>query len=274
VVPTILPVPADKSQSSPGSKSHVSDTPPPAEATQTQSTAPIIPHPASQELPISPTKLTTTAVETHNASKPTTEYTWPDSLMDMDITSGDEPAHTTLLPDRHIARHPEVQRVLTSLALGRTAEQDRDDIMAGVQLPIISNPLLPLLVPLNEEESLLFSHIKPLQGDALVAAAGITTDNLLTKPPKPDKGKQRSNSWVIPKPKSPVSEEIPPHTQEPLYNTRSTSDTYEDLPFSQNLRKMASAFPNMMEEHLSLTLKKQGNDLPTAMAWMQTVVDM
>jgi len=66
----------------------------------------------------------------------------------------------------------------------------------------------------------------------------------------------------------------PPPTQEPQYDTCSTSDTYEDLPFSQNLRKMMTAFPTMSEEHLSLTLEKQGNDLPTALAWMQSVVDM
>jgi len=31
--------------------------------------------------------------------------------------------------------------------------------MTGNQLPIISNPLLPSLIPLNEEELLLFSNI-------------------------------------------------------------------------------------------------------------------
>lgn len=232
------------------------------------------PQPPSQELPISPTKLTVAAVTALSKDKQTTEYTWPDSLLDVDMTSRDEPAHTTLLPDKAVAKHPAVQCALTSLALGRTIEQDRDDIMTGVQLPIISEPLLPSLVPLNEEESLLFSHVKPLQGDALIAAAGITADDLPATVPKPSKGKQRSNSWSIPKPSSPISGKMSPHTQEPQYDTQSTSDTYEDLPFSQNLKRMVSAFPNMTEEHLSLTLEKQGNDLPTALAWMQTIVDM
>jgi len=72
----------------------------------------------------------------------------------------------------------------------------------------------------------------------------------------------------------PESGKITPHTQEPAYDTHSTSDTYEDLPFSQNLRRMASAFPDMSEEHLSITLEKHENDLPTALAWMQTIADM
>jgi len=51
-------------------------------------------------------------------------------------------------------------------------------------------------------------------------------------------------------------------------------DMYEDLPLSQNLKRMVSAFPNMAEEHLSITLEKHDNDLPTALAWMQTIADM
>ena len=88
------------------------------------------------------------------------------------------------------------------------------------------------------------------------------------------KGKKRSNSWTIPKAAEPKSGMISPHTQEPQYDTKSTSDTYEDLPFSQNLRHMVAAFPAMTEEHLSLTLKKHENDLPTALAWMQTIAEM
>jgi len=37
---------------------------------------------------------------------------------------------------------------------------------------------------------------------------------------------------------------------------------------------MVSAFPAISEEHLSLTLEKHDNDLPTALAWMQTIVEM
>lgn len=215
------------------------------------------------------------AVVALSTEKATTEYTWPNSLLDVDMMSGDEPAHTTLLPDKDIATHPAIQRALTSLALGRTTEQDRDDIMAGAPLPIISKPMLPSLVPLDEEESLLFSRIRPLQGAALIAAAGVTADDLPTPPPKKkNKGKRRSNSWVIREPTPPESGKITPHTQEPVYDTRSTSDTYEDLPLSQNLKKMVSAFPDMLEEHLSITLEKHENDLPTALAWMQTIADM
>lgn len=46
------------------------------------------------------------------------EYTWPESLLDIDMTSGDEPEHTMLLPDKDITAHPEVQHALTSLVLG------------------------------------------------------------------------------------------------------------------------------------------------------------
>jgi len=270
----MLHTPANELHSPVESRSHISDMPPPAEPMRTQDTAPVSPKPASQEIPIAPPKLTYAAVVTLNNDKQTTEYMWPDSLLDIDMTSGDEPARTTLLPDRDVARHPAVQRALTSLALGRTVEQDRDDIMAGMQLPVISNPLLPSLVPLNEEESLLFSRIKPLQGDALVAAAGITADDLPAPAPRPDKGKGRSNTWFIPETTPPGSEKITPHTQEPQFDTRSTSDTYEDLPFSQNLKRMVSAYPDMSEEHLSITLEKHKNDLPTALAWMQTIADM
>jgi len=266
---------ASGSRASSKSKSHVSDTPPPEEVARTQDTAPAAPLPTSQEITISPTKLTMAAVTALSVERATTEYTWPDSLLDIDMTSGDEPARTTLLPDKSVAAHPAVQRALTSLALGRTVSQDGDDIMAGVPLPVISEPLLPSLVPLNEEESILFSHIKPLQGAALIAAAGITADDLPMVPPKKaNKGKRRSNSWVIREVTPPESGKITPHTQEPAYDTRSTSDTYEDLPFSQNLRKMVLAFPDMSEEHLSITLEKHENDLPTSLAWMQTIADM
>jgi len=94
------------------------------------------------------------------------------------MTSSSELEHTTLLPDRDVDKHPAVQKALTSLALGRTIEQNKEDIMMGNPLPIISAPLLPSLVPLDEEESLLFSNIKPLQGAALIKAAGITRDDV------------------------------------------------------------------------------------------------
>ena len=149
--------------------------------------------------------------------KQTTEYTWPASLLDVEMTSGSEPDHTTLLPDRDISKHPAVQRALTSLALGRTVEQDRDDIMADVPLPIISAPLLPSLVPLDEEESLLFSRIRPLQGAALVKAAGITAEDVGGSPKR--KGKKRSDTWHIPKAATPASDEISPHTIEPQFDT-------------------------------------------------------
>jgi len=251
--------------------SHVSGTPPPAENTA-MSSPQSPPQPLSQEIPISPTKAVVVAAGSQVDDKTTTEYMWPDVLMDVEITSGYEPEHTTLLPDREIHNHPQVQRALTSLALNRTIEEDRDNIMAGNPLPIISAPLLPSLVPMNKEESLLFSNIRPLQGAALVKAAGVSASDLGMLPK--GKGKKRSNSWTIPKVASPTSGVITPHTMEPEYDTRSTSDTYEDLPFSQNLKRMVSAFPTMTEEHLSVTLDKHGNDLPTALAWMQTIAEM
>ena len=257
------------------SRSHISDTPLQAVTSLSQDTAkptlqsPL--RPLSQEIPISPTKAAKYAVASQHSDKPTTEYTWPASLMDVEMTSGSEPDHTTLLPDKDVSKHPAVRQALTSLALGRTVEQDQVDIMAGIPLPIISAPLLPSLVPLDEEESILFSSIKPLQGTALVKAAGITAEDVGDLPKTK---KKRSDAWHIPKAATPVSDEMSPHTMEPQFDTRSTSDTYEDLPFSQNLKRMASAFPSMMEEHLSLTLEKHGNDLPTALAWMQTIAEM
>jgi len=192
--------------------------------------------------------------------------------MDVDLSSGNEPEHTTLIPDKDLSNNPAVRMAMTSLALGRTVEQDKEDILMGVPLPIISNPLLPPLVPENEEESLLFSNIRPLQGAALVKAAGITMDDVKISSRRA--GKRKSNAWVIKEASEPDSGQITPHTQEPQYDTKSTSNTYEDLPFSQNLRRMASAFPTITEEHLSLTLEKHSNDLPTALAWMQTIAEM
>jgi len=258
------------------SHSHISDTPPRAVASLSQDTTkPALQSPLQpllQEIPISPTKVANAVVDSRHSDKQTTEYTWPESLLDVEMTSGSEPDHTTLLPDRDMSRHLAVQKALTSLALGRTIEQDKDDIMAGVPLPVISAPLLPSLVPLNEEESILFSSIKPLQGAALVKAAGITAEDVGGQPQK--KGKKRSDAWHIPKAATLISGEISPHTMEPQFDTLSTSDTYEDLPFSQNLKRMVSAFPSMAEEHLSLTLEKHDNDLPTALAWMQTIAEM
>jgi len=270
------PMPEARAGSVATSRSHISDTPPQAVALLSQDTARPALHtplqPLSQEIPISPAKAAVISVASPPSAKQTTEYTWPASLMDVEMTSGSEPDHTTLLPDKDMSKHPVVQRALTSLALSRTVEQDRDDIMAGVPLPVISAPLLPLLIPLDEEESILFSSIRPLQGAALVKAAGITAEDVGDLPKK--KGKKRSDTWHVPKAATPVSDEISPHTMEPQFDTRSTSDTYEDLPFSQNLKRMVSVFPSMTEEHLSLTLEKHDNDLPTALAWMQTIAEM
>jgi len=184
------------------------------------------------------------------------------------MTSGDEPDRTTLLPDKVITRHPEVQHALTSLALGRSVEQDRDNILTGVPLPIISEPLLPSLIPLNEEESLLFSHIRPLQGDALVRAAGITAEDVA---PVAGPSRRKPKFTILPTSNSPGGHQ---YTQEPEYNLQSTSDTYEDIPLSQGLKWMAAVFPTASEEHLTLALQKHDNDLPTALAWMQTIMDM
>lgn len=202
--------------------------------------------------------------------KASTKYTWPASLDNVDMTSRDKPAHTTLLPDKDTAHHPEVQKALMSLVLGCMVEQDKSDIMAGISLPIISNLMLPSLVPLNKEESLLFSHIKPLQGDALMRAARIMKTDV--SPPK-SKGKRKAKSvkWTIP---IPTENSTTPPTQEPQWDVQSTSDTYEDLPLSQSLWQMTRVFPTVSEEHLMVALEKHNNNLPTALAWIQSVVDM
>jgi len=100
---------------------HISDTPPPVDI-PSQSNTETAPQPQSQplsqEIPIDPAKATDNAAQSQTEEKQTTEYTWPDSLMDIDMTSGSEPEHTTLLPDKDVREHPEVRRALTSLALG------------------------------------------------------------------------------------------------------------------------------------------------------------
>jgi len=269
---------------------HVSDTLPP-EQLPTQSTekatqpvkAPLT-YAQAAAAPMLPNK---SPRATQDTDKPMTKYTWLNSNEDVDMTSGDEPICTTLLPPRNsgaaiptstpaahpsnenITQHPAVQRAMTSLALGRTVEQDRDDVLAGIPLPIISEPLLPSLIPINEEESLLFSLIKPLQGDALIRAAGITADNV-----SPVQAKQLKPRWSIPIVAQTADDDAPLTTQEPTYNLDSDSETYEDVLLSQGLKAMHSAFPDMVEEHLTIALQKHDNDLPSAMAWMRSAVDM
>jgi len=251
---------------------HVSDTPPPVGNILTQSTEIPGPAPAAQ-LQSERVPAATLAPQNlaQDEEKATTEYTWPDSAEDVDMVSGEEPRHTTLLPDRNVTKNPAVQRALTSLALGRMMEQDQNDILIGVPLPIISEPMLPSLIPINEEELLLFSSIKPLQGDALVRAAGITKDDLPPMPSKKGKGKAH---WSIPVRVHLDDDTQSAPTQEPVYSVYSPSETYEDVMLSQGLKKMSTAFPDLPEEHLTIALQRHDNNLPTALTWLQSAVDM
>jgi len=249
---------------------HISDTSLPTDAHPTQST--VVPKPVPTihlQGAEAPTTAIAPQVIMQAEDKATTEYTWPNSTEDVDMTSGDEPLHTMLLPDKDITQNPAVLKAMTSLALGRTVEQDRDDIMVGTSLPIISALLLLSLIPINKEKSLLFSSIKPLQGDALIRAAGIMKDNL---PPGPSKKKMLH--WSILVQVHIQNDTQSALTQEPVYSMGSPSETYEDIMFSQGLKKMGIAFPNLPEEHLTIALQRHNNDLPTAMTWLQSAVDM
>jgi len=270
------------------SNMHISDTPPHAlaptqetEETTRPADVPMV-YAHAVPLPASPVNFPGAVKASEENAM---EYTWPRSSQDVDMTSGDEPLHTTLLPPKEpgvpptttpvapppsesMTRHPAIMRAVTSIVLGHSIEPDKEDIFAGVPLPIISEPLLPSIILINEEESLLFSHIKPLQGEALIRAAGITKDDLPAKSghPKP--------KWSVPVVPQETHDDAIATTQEPTYDLASDSETYEDIPLSEGLRKMQSAFPEMSEEHLTIALQKHELDLPSALAWMWSVLDM
>jgi len=134
------------------------------------------------------------------------------------------------------------------------------DIEAGVPLPILSTPLLrnPLLVDATEEDILLFSHIKPLQGAALARVAGVLPEELHPQS----------------KPSAPTQTSTAPPTQGPSYIVAPPSDTYNDPSLSQSLAHLAGLFPSVNSEMFTIVLNKVNGDLSAASAWMQSVSDV
>jgi len=221
-------------------------------------------------------------------------YTWPDSLLDVVLEPASagvpviqphappvapevstEPLFLSPSPPAVVAPIPRdsvANRALSSMALGRTLAEDLMDIEAGVPLPSLENPILrnPLVGDGDEIDDILFTHIRPLQGDALIRAAGVLPSELLP-----------TRVAAAPTPPSPASEpnapSLPvsaPPTQEPPYVVRPPADTYDDPSLSQSLAHLAGLFPSVSSETFTLILDKTKGDLSAASAWMQSVADV
>ena len=233
-------------------------------------------------------------------------YTWPDSLVDVPLApappmelasphpappampvlqseplffSPSPPAVTAPLPPSApavlapIPVDSAVNRALSSMAMGRTLAEDLMDIEAGIPLPQLSTPLLrnPLLTNATEEELLLFSHIKPLQGAALARAAGVLLEELLPHPALV--GNPEVASPLVPD-TAPSQQDSAPPTQEAPFLQQPPSDTYEDTTLAQNLAHLAGLFPAASSKTFTIVLDKVDGDLPAASAWMQSVTDV
>ena len=162
-------------------------------------------------------------------------------------------------------------RALSSMAMGCTLAEDLMDIEAGVSLPYMANPVLrnPLLEDADEIDSILFSHIRPLQGDALIRAAGVLPEELLPRPPV-----------AGPPPATPAPEQAAPTqastapTQGPSYIVEPPTDTYHNPSLSESLAHLAGLFPSVSGETFTVILDKVNGDLSAASAWMQSVSDV
>jgi len=231
----------------------------------------------------------------------TTMYTWPDSLVDVHqedaqpsgapalaLNEASEPLFFSPSPPGFLPHIPIAEplfvvapplaapapipvdcaanHALSSLALGRTMVEDLMDIEAGIPLPALENPILrnPLLDGGDEIDAALFGHIRPLQGDCLIRAAGVLPEELLPR--------SRPAAKVSADP-LPTSDSIPP-TQEPSYAVRSPVDTYDDPSLSRSLAHLATLFPSVSSEMFTLVLHKTNGDLSAASAWMQSVADV
>jgi len=232
-------------------------------------------------LPIQPTQSST--------------YTWPDSLLDVALepvpptaptspqqpppaavaAAPSEPLFFSPSPPAALAPIPAdsaAKRALSSMAMGRTLAEDLMDIEAGVPLPSLVDPVLrnPLVGNGDEIDDILFSHIRPLQGDALIRAAGVLPEELLPgpcaevpAPPSPDLAQT-----------APTHASSAPPTQEPSYVTEPPVNTYDDPSLSQSLAHLAGLFPNASSETFTIVLDKVNGDLSAASAWMQSVTDI
>jgi len=231
----------------------------------------------------------------------TTTFTWPDSLVDVhqvDAQPSDlpDPAQdaaskplflspsppafipqipvseplflitTPLIAPAPIPATSAAKRALSSMAMGRTLAEDLMDIEAGVPLPALESPILrnPLLEGGDEDDAILFGHIKPLQGDRLIRVAGVLPEEMLPGP----RPATKESAAPIPTPAS------APPTQEPSYAVRSPVDTYNDPSLSQSLAHLARLFPSVSSETFTLVLDKTSGDLSAASAWMQSVADV
>jgi len=214
-------------------------------------------------------------------------YTWPDSVLDVAL----EPAPATapaaiprapsgplfLSPSPPAALVPipvdsMARQALSSMAMGRTLAEDLMDIEAGIPLPSLLNPVLrnPLVGNGDEIDDILFSHIKPLQGDALIRAAGVLPEELLPRPKK-----------AAPAPSPPTLEADAPsqssstlRTQGPSYIVAPPADTYDDPSLADSLAHLAGLFPSVSSETFTIVLSKVNGDLSAASAWMQSVTEV
>jgi len=158
------------------------------------------------------------------------------------------------------------------MAIGRTLADDLMDIEAGVPLPYMENPVLrnPLLDGADEVDSLLFSHIKPLQGDTLIRAAGVLPEELLPGP------RMAGSAPAAPVPEQgvPTQSSTAPPTQGPSYIVTPPLDTYDDPSLSRSLAHLAGLFPSVNSETFTIVLNKVDGDLSAASTWMQSVSDV
>lgn len=74
------------------------------------------PHSRSVEIPISPSKAPPEQPMLQDEDKQTTEYTWPESLMDVDVSPVKEPPHTTLILDNQTDGVPMSEQTPAPLA--------------------------------------------------------------------------------------------------------------------------------------------------------------
>jgi len=213
-------------------------------------------------------------------------YTWPNSLLDVapgpappaappavptprlpvpDAAAEalSEPLFFSPLPLAAVAPLPvtsATNRALSSMALGRTLAEDLMDLEAGVPLPSLSAPILrnPLLTDATEEDILLFSHIKPLQGATLARVAGVLPEDLLPQPGL----------------SAPSQSDTNPPTQERSYIVEPPAETYDDPSLSGSLAHLAGLFPSVSSETFTIVLNKVNRDLSAASAWMQSVSEV
>jgi len=215
-------------------------------------------------------------------------YTWPDSLLDVALepAPADAPAAAPEAPSDPLFFSPSplaalapipvdsmANQALSSMAMGRTLAEDLMDIEAGIPLPSLVAPVLPnpLVGNGDEIDDILFSHIRPLQGDALIRAAGVLPEELLPRP------KRRA----APAPSPPTLEVDAPsqsssalQTQGPSYIMAPPTETYDDPSLADSLAHLAGLFPSVSSETFTIVLNKVNGDLSAASAWMQSVTEI